>query len=94
MVSRRGRLLTALRHEEPGRVPIDLGATPVTGINVSTYAEPRKILGLAVKPIRVSDFGQQLAEVESDVFELLRVDVISVSRTLDPAPPRIAAEAK
>jgi hypothetical protein len=28
----RDRVLTALNHEEPDRVPIDLGSTPVTGI--------------------------------------------------------------
>jgi len=47
MASCRDRLLTALRHEEPDRVPIDLGATPVTGIKVSTYAELRKIPGIS-----------------------------------------------
>jgi len=29
----RERILTAIRHGEPDRVPFDLGSTPVTGIH-------------------------------------------------------------
>ena len=34
----RQRLLTTLNHQEPDRVPLDLGATQVTGIRREVYA--------------------------------------------------------
>lgn len=37
----RERVITALRHEEPDRVPIDLGGTAVSSIAMSTYAALR-----------------------------------------------------
>lgn len=83
----RTRLLITLRHEEPDRIPIDLGATYTTGIHVLVYRDLRKLLGLPLKPIRVYDFYQQLAEVEKEVLELFHIDVIGVNRTLEPAFP-------
>ena len=34
----RERVRTALRHEQPDRVPLDLGSTLVTGIQAGAYA--------------------------------------------------------
>jgi len=83
----RERLLIALRHEEPDRIPIDLGSTGVTGINVFVYRDLRKLLNLPSKPIRVADFLSQIAEVEKEVLDTLHVDVINIERTLPPAYP-------
>ena len=33
----RERLLTALNHQEPDRIPLDLGSTQVTGIHEVAY---------------------------------------------------------
>ena len=35
----RERVLSALNHREPDRVPFDMGGTVVTGINVKAYQE-------------------------------------------------------
>lgn len=88
----RERLLTALRHEEADRVPIDLGSTDVTGVNCLVYRELRKIL--PDKPIRPlissgSDpsfftFYSMVAEVEKEVLDTLHIDTISINRTLEP----------
>jgi len=83
----RERLLLALKHEEPDRVPIDLGATPTTGIHAKTYYGLRKYLSLPEKPIRVMDVGQQLAEIDRDVLEILHIDIININRVLDPMAP-------
>ena len=40
----RERVVTALNHEEPDRLPIDLGGTVVTSIAKSTYANLRDYL--------------------------------------------------
>jgi uroporphyrinogen decarboxylase len=57
----RERLLAALNHQEPDRVPFDLGSTQVTGIHVIAYRNLRTALGLPeVKP-QLCDAVQQLA---------------------------------
>ena len=44
--SHRDRVLAALNHEEPDRVPIDLGGTPTTTITVDAYDRLKDHLGL------------------------------------------------
>ncbi len=74
----RERVLMALDHQEPDRAPIDLGATAVTSISLSTYAALREQLGLPRGPVRTLETVQQLAWVDEDVLELLGADVIPV----------------
>lgn len=75
----RERVLTALNHEEPDRVPIDLGGSAVTSISKLTYAELRDYLGLPSIPIREMETVQQIASVDDDMLDRLGVDVIPVS---------------
>ena len=74
----RQRVLTALDHQEPDRVPIDLGGTVVSSIALSTYDALRDHLRLPRKPIRTLETVQQLAVVDDDVLDLFGVDVIPV----------------
>ena len=76
------RVLKALRHQEADRVPFDLGGSVLTGINVHAYKALRKFLGLPETPVSLMDYTQQLARVEDDVINYLKVDV----RGVDPAP--------
>ena len=48
--------MQALNHQEPDRVPIDLGATCVTSIVKKTYIELKQNLGMPVKPIKTFDY--------------------------------------
>ena len=75
----RERVLAALNHREPDRVPLDLGASGVTGIMVSPYAALRQALGLGGPPPKVSDLIQMLGEVELPVLQALGCDVIGVA---------------
>jgi uroporphyrinogen decarboxylase len=75
----RERVLTALNHKEPDRVPFDLGGTVVTGIQAKAYRRLRQYLGLPEKEIVITDMVQQLAQVDADVMERLGVDVGNVS---------------
>jgi ABC-type cobalamin transport system ATPase subunit len=70
----RDRLLCALKHEEPDRVPVDFGGTSVTGMHVSCVAALREYFGLARKPVKVIDVFQMLGEVEEDLKTALGVD--------------------
>ncbi|MDP2918680.1 MAG: uroporphyrinogen decarboxylase family protein [Dehalococcoidia bacterium] len=83
----RQRLLTALAHKEPDRVPFDLGGSVLTGIHIRAYQSLRRYLGLPVRELIVRDTVQQLARVEDDVLERLGVDVRNVSP--NPLRPEI-----
>lgn len=70
----RERVLKALSHEEPDRVPYDLGSTQLTGISVVAYRNLRRHLGLLQEEIELSDSIQQLAMPSEDLLETLKVD--------------------
>src|ERR1039458_4910090 len=76
----RERVLAALNHQEPDRVPIDLSGHRSSGIAAMAYARLRNHLGLPKKPIRVYDPVQQLAIVDEDVLRLFQVDTIELGR--------------
>ena len=65
----RERVLTAYRHRDPDRVPIDLSSHPSSGIAAIAYAKLRRYLGLPQKTLRVYDPIQQLALVDDDLLE-------------------------
>ena len=44
----RERLLAALNHEEPDRVPIDLGGAEFTSVTFGAYEKLKKYLGVNV----------------------------------------------
>jgi Uroporphyrinogen-III decarboxylase len=69
------RVRAAVAHREPDRIPFDLGGSRMTGIHIRAYAGLRVALGLPPVEIRVGDITQQLAEVDSDVMDLLGCDV-------------------
>jgi len=73
-VNSRERLLTALDHREPDRVPFDLGSTQITGIHVIAYRNLREALGLPRVEIELCDSIQQLAMPHEDLLERLQVD--------------------
>ena len=68
----RERVLTALDHREPDRVPIDLGGNQ-TGIHKGAYRKLIDRLGLD-EEIVIMDLVQQLAQPSERVLERLRVD--------------------
>jgi uroporphyrinogen decarboxylase len=71
----RERLLTALNHQEPDRVPFDLGSTQVTGIHAGAYRALRDRLGLPSVMPAICDDVQGLALPDDDLLERLGVDV-------------------
>jgi uroporphyrinogen decarboxylase len=77
-MNHRQRVLTALCHQEPDRVPIDFGATGDSTIMAVGYQELRKHLGLTPSTTRVIDVFQHTAVIEQDVRLALGVDVMPV----------------
>jgi uroporphyrinogen decarboxylase len=76
----RERILAALNHQQPDRVPVDFSGHRSSGIHAIAYARLRKHLGLSERPIRVYDIIQQMAVVDDDVLELFGVDTIELGR--------------
>ena len=79
----RERILAALDHREPDRVPIDLGSSVVTSITKAAYVPLREHLGLPEEDITIHDQVQQLPYVGEDVLERFAVDTRMVQ--LPPA---------
>ena len=76
----RERVSLALNHREPDRVPIDLGASAVTGMHVSTVYSLRQALGLDAPgtPVRVVEPYQMLGEIAPDLLDAVGVDVVGL----------------
>jgi len=74
---------TTLDHQEPDRVPFDLGGSILTGIHERAYRRLRDYLGLPKVEIETEDDKQQLARVHEDVKQRLKVDVYG----LNPGKP-------
>lgn len=70
----RERVLATLRHQEPDRVPYDLGATIYTGIHHLPYARLREALGLETRAPTIWHLSGQLAKVDEDVIRKLHID--------------------
>lgn len=76
----RERVLAALNHKQPDRVPLDLSAHRSSGIAAIAYPRLRKQLGLPPTTVRVYDPIQQLAIVDDDVLDMFGVDAIELGR--------------
>lgn len=73
-LSSRERMLTALNHHEPDRVPLDIASTQVTGITSTAYQNLRRYLGWPEEPTSCADTIQQLAAPSEEFLEYFGVD--------------------
>ena len=76
----RERILAAIEHREPDKVPVDLGSTPSSGISVIAYNNLKKHLGFNSGRSLVYDVVQQLVEPEDVILDRFNIDVIDVGR--------------
>ncbi len=74
----RERLIMALNHKEPDRIPIDFGGTGVTGIHASCVAALRNYFGLEKRPVRIHEPFQMLGMVDDDLRKAMGLDVVGV----------------
>ena len=77
-MTHRERLLAALEHREPDRLPMDLGTARFTGMVAPAYEKLRALLGFG-RPGVVVDRMQQLVEMDEAVLERLDVDARAFS---------------
>ena len=74
----RERILTALNHQEPDRIPYDLAGTTWTGITNTAYNNLCDFLGIERSEPNWSDVIQQIVIPSDDMMERLQVDTRGV----------------
>lgn len=75
----RERLLTAINHRQPDRIPVDLGATPSSGISAAAYHNLIKYLDLDLKN-HVYDVVQEVTQPEMELLDMFKVDILDIGR--------------
>jgi len=76
----RERILSAINHRQTDRIPVDLGATPSSGISVVAYRNLIKYLGINYLENHVYDVIQEVTQPEMELIDLFKVDVLDVGR--------------
>jgi hypothetical protein len=68
----------AINHQEPDRVPLDLGGGPTSGMQVASVYLLRQALELDPPgtPVKVIEPYQMLGEIKPDLMQALGVDVV------------------
>ena len=68
----------ALNHKNVGKVPVDFGATPVSGLHISCVDALRKYYGLEKRPVKLHEPYQMLGYIEDDLAEVMGIGVSGV----------------
>ncbi len=76
----RERILSAIDHRQPDRIPVDLGATPSSGISVVAYQNLVNHLGMKHLPNHVYDVIQEVTQPPMELLDHLHVDVLDIGR--------------
>jgi len=75
----RERLIAALNHQQPDRVPIDFGGTAVTGMHVAAITRLRQaVLGDKNYRVKVTEPYQMLGEIDAELRAALGIDVVGL----------------
>lgn len=75
----RERVRLALDHQEPDRVPFDLGGTVLTSMHHIVYKGVREQLGLPPVEPQIMDIFQQIVYIDDDLAQLWETDVTNVA---------------
>jgi len=79
LMTSRERIQAALDHKRADRVPVDFGATHVTGIAASTLSKLRKeVVGDESYRVKIIEPYKMLGELDEELREALGVDVMGV----------------
>ncbi len=72
------RVIQALNHREPDRIPVDFGATAVTGMHVNCVIGLCDHYGLQKRPVKVHEPYQMLGLIDEDLKRVLGIDIEGV----------------
>jgi uroporphyrinogen-III decarboxylase len=74
----RERVRKVLNHQQGDKVPMDFGATAVTGMHVQCIEGLREHFGLEKRAVKVCDPYQMLGVIEDDLLDAIGVDVVGI----------------
>ena len=82
----RERVMLALDHKEPDRIPIDLGGSICSSIHKNAYIDLKEYLGMEVEELKMADYVQQLPYLDEALLERFGVDFRMVQLPAATAP--------
>jgi hypothetical protein len=77
--SSKDNFVKTISHQQPDRVVVDFGATPVSGIHVLIVEKLREYYGLEKRPVKVIEPYQMLGEVDMELVNAMGVDILGLS---------------
>ncbi|HPG40543.1 MAG TPA: uroporphyrinogen decarboxylase family protein [bacterium] len=83
MTKSRERLLKAITHQEPDRVPVDFCATPGSGICAIACNRLKKHLAISSPATSIYDVINQQALPELPVLDALQTDVLDIAQVFN-----------
>lgn len=80
MLTSRERVRMALNHQQPDRLPVDLGCSPVSGMHVDSVYRLRQAYGLDAPgtPVKVVEPYQMLGEIKPDLLARVGGDFVGL----------------
>ncbi len=72
------RVRAAIEHRQPDRLPVDFGASFITGIHCSVVENLRRHYRLEPRPVKICEPYQMLGLVEDDLLDVLGIDTTPV----------------
>ena len=78
VLSHRERVIRTLSHEEPDRVPIDLGGTLSSGMHIAAYQKLKNYFGLEAEDIILQKW-LQVAAVDERILQALDIDFRAIA---------------
>ncbi len=76
--SSRENFKKTINHQQPDRLVVDFGSSPVTGIHAVIVEKLREYYGLEKKPVKIIEPYQMLGELDADLIREMNVDVIGL----------------
>jgi hypothetical protein len=77
-MANRERLVSALNHKQPDRIPIDFGGTAITCMHCTCVAALREYYGLEKRPVRINEPFQMLGMLDEDLIDAMGIDTAGV----------------
>jgi uroporphyrinogen decarboxylase len=87
----RERVLAALSHREPDRVPIDLGSTWISTTTIPFYEQLKSHFGVD-RPTRLMERNMQVCHIDEEILQRLSVDTRFVSYNAPEHPSNQSVE--
>ena len=79
-------VLAAIHHRTTERVPVDLGATPSSGISLVAHRHLIEYLGKTHLKAHMYDVIQEVVQPEMELLDHFHVDVLDIGRYFNTAP--------